>query len=37
MQNIKKIILVVAMLISGTIATAQIDVTTKHNGEVVNG
>ena len=37
MQNMKKIILVLAMLISGTIATAQSDVTTEHNGEVVKG
>ena len=33
----KKIILVVAMLISGAIAIAQSDVITKHNGEVVKG
>ena len=33
----KKIILVLAMLISGTMANAQVDVITKHNGEVVKG
>ena len=33
----KKIILVLAMLISDTIATAQSDVTAKYNGEVVKG
>jgi sRNA-binding regulator protein Hfq len=33
----KKIILVLAMLISGAMANAQVDVITKHNGEVVKG
>ena len=33
----KKIIFVLAMLISGAIANAQVDVITKHNGEVVKG
>ena len=37
MPNMKKIILVLAMLISDTIATAQSEVITKHNGEVVKG
>lgn len=33
----KKIILVLAMLISGAMANAQVDIITKHNGEVVKG
>lgn len=33
----KKIILVLAVLISGAMANAQVDVITKHNGEVVKG
>lgn len=33
----KKIILVFAMLIAGTISNAQVDIINKHNGEVVKG
>jgi sRNA-binding regulator protein Hfq len=33
----KKIILLLAMLISGAMANAQVDTITKHNGEVVKG
>lgn len=33
----KKIILLLAMLVSGAMANAQVDVITKHNGEVVKG
>jgi len=33
----KKIILVFAMLMAGVISNAQVDVITKHNGEVVKG
>jgi len=33
----KKIVLVAAMLISGLVINAQVDVITKHNGEIVKG
>ena len=33
----KKIILLLAVVLSATFANAQVDVITKHNGETVNG
>lgn len=33
----KKIILLFSMILTATLASAQVDVITKHSGEIVNG